>query len=178
MMIARRLIARRATPPALWRTAARPLCGALDLDAYHRFADVTIEGLQEVYDDEADDDPTLGMDVEYSVCARHAPIYLRRAKIQACRPARASQDGVLNVIVGSLGTFVLNKQAPNLQLWLSSPVSGPLRYNYVREAAAWHNTRDDHELLGLLATDFEALCGKQLDFGRVAAALREEADGG
>ena len=37
---------------------------------------------------------------------------------------------VLNVTVGGHGTFVLNKQSPNKQLWLSSPISGPLRYNY------------------------------------------------
>jgi frataxin len=86
---------------------------------------------------------------------------------------RAPQDGVLNVVVGGHGTFVLNKQAPNLQLWLSSPVSGPLRYYYSSEAVAWLNQRDDHELLPLLADDFETLCGKRLDFGRVADALRE-----
>ena len=27
-------------------------------------------------------------------------------------------------------TYVLNKQAPNKQLWLSSPFSGPQRYEY------------------------------------------------
>ena len=71
---------------------------------------------------------------------------------------------------------MLNKQAPNLQLWLSSPVTGPLRYNYVSEAAAWHNSRDDHELLARLADDFETLCGKRLDFSRVSDALREEGE--
>ena len=84
-------------------------------------------------------------------------------------------DGVLNVIVGSLGTFVLNKQAPNLQIWLSSPVTGPLRYDFCPESVAWLNSRDRHELLGRLADDFEALAGKRLDFGRVEEALAEEA---
>lgn len=80
---------------------------------------------------------------------------------------------MLNVVVGSRGTFVLNKQAPNLQLWLSSPVSGPLRYYYAWDAVGWLNQRDDHELLELLASDFEELCGRRLDFSRVATALRE-----
>lgn len=92
--------------------------------------------------------------------------------------SRASQDGVLNVTIGEHGTFVLNKQAPNLQMWLSSPVSGPLRYDYVSEKAAWHNTRDQHELLALLASDFETLVGKRIDFSRVVEALREEETGG
>ena len=37
----------------------------------------------------------------------------------------AYSDGVLKVQVRDLGTYVLNKQTPNLQLWLSSPISGP-----------------------------------------------------
>ena len=30
-----------------------------------------------------------------------------------------------------LGTYVINKQPPNKQIWLSSPVSGPKRYDWV-----------------------------------------------
>ena len=46
------------------------------------------------------------------------------------------------------GTWVINKQVPNRQLWLSSPVSGPCRYEYVD--GTWTHTRDGsslHELL-------------------------------
>lgn len=32
------------------------------------------------------------------------------------------QDGVMTVNLGDLGTYVLNKQTPNRQIWLSSPV--------------------------------------------------------
>lgn len=33
------------------------------------------------------------------------------------------QDGVLTLSLGgSLGTYVINKQTPNKQIWLSSPV--------------------------------------------------------
>ena len=75
--------------------------------------------------------------------------------------------------MGAAHQFVLNKQAPNLQLWLSSPVSGPLRYNY--SGGAWLNSRDEHELLALLTSDFEALCdGATLDFSPVAEALAAE----
>lgn len=31
----------------------------------------------------------------------------------------------------NLGTYVINKQPPNKQIWLSSPKSGPKRYDYV-----------------------------------------------
>jgi Protein implicated in iron transport, frataxin homolog len=30
-----------------------------------------------------------------------------------------------------VGTYVINKQPPNKQIWLSSPKSGPKRYDYV-----------------------------------------------
>ena len=112
--------------------------------------------------------PTTSPTSPWTSPIRCAPTTSRRRALALTVRAYRSQDGVLNVVVGSSGTFVLNKQAPNLQLWLSSPVSGPLRYNWVSEAAAWHNSRDEHELLDLLAADFETLCGSKLDFARVA----------
>lgn len=42
-----------------------------------------------------------------------------------------SQSGVLNVTFPQYGTYVINKQPPNKQIWLSSPISGPKRYDYV-----------------------------------------------
>lgn len=41
------------------------------------------------------------------------------------------QAGVLNVTFPAIGTYVINKQPPNKQIWLSSPLSGPKRYDYV-----------------------------------------------
>lgn len=37
----------------------------------------------------------------------------------------------MNVTFPDLGTYVINKQPPNKQIWLSSPKSGPKRYDYV-----------------------------------------------
>ena len=33
--------------------------------------------------------------------------------------------------MGTKGQYVLNKQPPNKQIWLSSPVSGPKRFDWV-----------------------------------------------
>ncbi len=41
------------------------------------------------------------------------------------------QAGVLNLDFPPAGTYVFNKQPPNKQIWLSSPISGPKRYDYV-----------------------------------------------
>lgn len=52
------------------------------------------------------------------------------------------------------GTYVINRQTPNRQIWLSSPTSGPKRYDFVGEAAGtsgkWvyrHSGQSLHELL-------------------------------
>ena len=54
-------------------------------------------------------------------------------------------DGVLNVET-ERGTFVLNKQAPKRQLWLSSPISGPHHYDMVGDGDMWRSDRDGHAL--------------------------------
>ena len=41
-------------------------------------------------------------------------------------------DGVLTVKLSEHGTYVINKQTPNQQIWLSSPVSGPYRFDIIR----------------------------------------------
>ena len=60
-----------------------------------------------------------------------------------------------------MGTYVLNKQPPNKQIWLSSPISGPKRFDWVvsgegqheKEGAGksqWIYTRDGTALSSLL----------------------------
>ena len=39
-------------------------------------------------------------------------------------------SGVLTIDMKDGRAFVLNKQAPNMQVWLSSPISGPQRFEY------------------------------------------------
>ncbi len=52
-----------------------------------------------------------------------------------------SADGVVNLRLGSRGTYVLNKQTPTRQLWLSSPVSGPWHYEWVDGKQPWQQRR-------------------------------------
>ena len=46
----------------------------------------------------------------------------RRQLQHVPHPPPPPQQGVLTVKLGKLGTFVMNKQTPNRQIWLSSPV--------------------------------------------------------
>ncbi|KAH8317054.1 hypothetical protein KR074_002058 [Drosophila pseudoananassae] len=62
-------------------------------------------------------------------------------------------DGVLTVNLGQKhGTYVINRQTPNKQIWLSSPTSGPKRFDFVGSQAAgrWvykHSGQSLHDLL-------------------------------
>ena len=74
-----------------------------------------------------------------------------------------------------MGTYVINKQPPNKQIWLSSPIrhgsvlfapctyvilsptSGPKRYDYSETKRAWVYSRDDQPLGSLLKKELEAL---------------------
>jgi len=71
-------------------------------------------------------------------------------------------QGVLNINLGTKGIWVLNKQGPNQQIWWSSPLSGPRRYEYV-QGDRWVNTRDDNQdILGSLAKEIEEVCGVRI----------------
>ncbi|EEZ97465.1 frataxin homolog, mitochondrial [Tribolium castaneum] len=63
----------------------------------------------------------------------------------------AYTSGVLTVNLGpEYGTYVINRQSPNRQIWLSSPVSGPKRYDFVVRDQSWvykHDGRTLHRLL-------------------------------
>lgn len=67
------------------------------------------------------------------------------------------QDGVLTVNLGQAhGTYVINRQSPNKQIWLSSPTSGPKRFDFVPSSGTgggkWiykHSGESLHELLQL-----------------------------
>eukprot|EP00483_Globobulimina_turgida_P003702 UN03708 len=74
-------------------------------------------------------------------------------------------SGVLNINFGAnIGVWVLNKQAPNQQLWLSSPVSGPNRYDWNLDLQKWIASRDGHSLSCLLQREFSQTVGSDVSF--------------
>nr|ODO04246.1 iron donor protein CyaY [Cryptococcus depauperatus CBS 7855] len=70
-------------------------------------------------------------------------------------------SGVLTLSLPPHGTYVLNKQPPNLQIWMSSPVSGPSRFNWTPDAdgrdGAWVHHRRDVRLGALLDGELRAV---------------------
>jgi frataxin len=76
------------------------------------------------------------------------------------------QQGVLTIALGSsLGSYVLNKQGPNRQIWWSSPVSGPKRFEWSETRGAWVSTRDASiTLTALLREELRQLARVDLSF--------------
>ncbi len=69
--------------------------------------------------------------------------------------------GVLTVRVPESMTFVVNRQTPNRELWLSSPVRGPSHYGLTMKdgKAAWIDTKTGDTLRAVLEEDLGKLLG-------------------
>ncbi|KAJ4976001.1 hypothetical protein NE237_001107 [Protea cynaroides] len=109
----------------------------LEEEEFHRLADATIEDLQEKLEEYGDHVQIDGFDIDYA-------------------------NQVLTLKLGNLGTYVLNKQTPNRQIWLSSPVSGPSRFDWDRSSQSWIYRRTKANLIRLLESELEQLFGKTL----------------
>ena len=59
-------------------------------------------------------------------------------------------------------TFVINKQTPNRQIWLSSPNSGPKRYSYIDKK--WVYPNDGSHIYSLLEEEFGKILGLTVVF--------------
>ncbi|KAI9454845.1 hypothetical protein BJY52DRAFT_1282321 [Lactarius psammicola] len=68
-------------------------------------------------------------------------------------------SGVLTLDLGQHGTYVINKQPPNKQIWLSSPVSGPKRFNFDATTRQWVDSRNGHSLEALLNEELNTSLG-------------------
>eukprot|EP01095_Lingulamoeba_sp_RSL-Kostka_P004076 TRINITY_DN15167_c0_g1_i1.p1 TRINITY_DN15167_c0_g1~~TRINITY_DN15167_c0_g1_i1.p1 ORF type:complete len:215 (-),score=45.81 TRINITY_DN15167_c0_g1_i1:134-778(-) len=85
-------------------------------------------------------------------------------------------DGVLTLDLGEKGTYVLNKQVPNKQLWFSSPISGPKRFFFDKNDFKWLNTRDNTCLLNLLNKEIVQLTKKDLQLEEIYENIKENLD--
>ncbi|KAL1812860.1 hypothetical protein DCAR_0625118 [Daucus carota subsp. sativus] len=111
--------------------------GVLQEEEFHKLADSTIHHLLEKIEEYGDSVDIDGFDIDYG-------------------------NQVLTVKLGNLGTYVLNKQTPNRQIWMSSPVSGPSRFDWDQSAQAWVYRRTKNYLFGILENELEQLCGNAI----------------
>jgi frataxin len=82
------------------------------------------------------------------------------------------QQGVLTVALGDkFGTYVLNKQSVNQEIWWSSPRSGPMRFCWSDERRTWVQSRDKNvPMMELLRREVREML-------RVDVDLEGEAEG-
>ncbi|MCP5373762.1 MAG: iron donor protein CyaY [Hyphomicrobiales bacterium] len=73
------------------------------------------------------------------------------------------EGGILTLELDSGGQYVINKHAPNRQIWVSSPKSGASHYDH--RDGRWIGTRDGADLQTLLAAELAALTGTRVDLG-------------
>jgi len=63
------------------------------------------------------------------------------------------QDGILNIELDAGGTYIINKHAPNCEIWMASPKSGAT--HYALQGDQWIGTRDQANLLERLGEELK-----------------------
>jgi len=106
----------------------------LDMNTYHNISEEYLETMTDSLEALSEENPQV--DAEYS-------------------------HGVLTLVLPPNGTYVINKQPPNKQIWLSSPISGPDRFDYVEPN--WVSLRTKHKLAVLLKEEVAQALGKEAD---------------
>src|SRR5690349_5897353 len=86
------------------------------METYQKISDETMEALFERLEEALDSNHNPGFEVEYSVSSAYT--LCRLYTLTHCD----IQSGVLTLNMRESGTYVINKQPPNKQIWLSSPI--------------------------------------------------------
>ena len=69
-------------------------------------------------------------------------------------------SGVLTLKLETGQEYVINRHLPNRQIWMSSPLSGGIHFNYLEESGRWVSARDKTIFLRtLLASELGQLTG-------------------
>ncbi|XP_037921437.1 frataxin homolog, mitochondrial isoform X2 [Hermetia illucens] len=138
----RNAVSARTTPPL-----SRKCTTTSDLDPvqYEKACSETLESLSEYFEEIVEQVDHLKMsDISYG-------------------------DGVLTVNFGpTYGSYVINRQTPNKQIWLSSPTSGPKRYDFVgdveTENGKWIYRHTGETLHELLQKEIKEIAKTNVDF--------------
>lgn len=73
-------------------------------------------------------------------------------------------DGVLTLNLGKKGTFVISRQTPTRQLWLSSPISGPWHYEFDATATVWKCTKSPISFWQRMETELSQIFDTKIEF--------------
>lgn len=103
-----------------------PEVANLNIQTYHEEADTLLESLSSQLEDLSQKYPESVPEVELT-------------------------QGVMQLELQGIGSYVINKQPPNKQIWLASPVSGPNRFDFYQNE--WISLRDGSKLLDILTDE-------------------------
>ncbi|EIM19364.1 Frataxin [Wallemia mellicola CBS 633.66] len=115
----------------------------MDMHTFHKLSDKVFDSLTEALESELEEgafDVAETSEVDYS-------------------------SGVLTLSLDKYGTYVINKQPPTRQIWVSSPFSGPRRYEYDIKLNTWLDVRDGSSLNQMLDEELSPIFNKQLEVG-------------
>ncbi|KAJ6604422.1 hypothetical protein DFH09DRAFT_898476 [Mycena vulgaris] len=118
-------------------------CSELSTERYNLYSDTTMDNLLHALENLVDSLGNPTYEVEY-------------------------HSGVLTLQLGDKGTYVINKQPPNKQIWLSSPFSGPKRYDYDEGNDAWVYSRDGQSLADLLNRELSDALQRPVDVADIS----------
>jgi len=99
---------------------------SLDESEFHKLADTTLLALATAIDDALGD----SLDVD-------------------------EQGGILTIGLPDGGQYILNKNAPMRQIWLSSPKSGAWHFDWNEGQGAWVSSRGSEGLTEVLGGELE-----------------------
>ncbi|QHS72119.1 ferroxidase [Saccharomyces paradoxus] len=105
----------------------------LPLEKYHEEADIYLDNLLDSMEELSEAHPDCIPDVELS-------------------------HGVMTLEIPAFGTYVINKQPPNKQIWLASPLSGPNRFDLLN--GEWVSLRNGTKLTDILTEEVEKAIAK------------------
>eukprot|EP01080_Neovahlkampfia_damariscottae_P008951 gene8951-900_t len=75
-------------------------------------------------------------------------------------------EGVLQIQISKVGTYVISRQTPSRELWLSSPRSGPWHYKYNENE--WICTREgENKFYERMNEEFSKIFNKTIKFEQV-----------
>ncbi|KAJ5079647.1 frataxin [Anaeramoeba ignava] len=73
-------------------------------------------------------------------------------------------SGVLTVKIEKKGTYVINKQTPTRQIWVSSPLTGPIKFDQNLQNNDWVCSRNNQYLSDFLSKEISEILGKDVKF--------------
>lgn len=73
------------------------------------------------------------------------------------------QDKIVTIGLPSGGQYIVSKNAPVRQIWLSSPASGAWHFAWDEASSRWVSTRGSEVLTELLAAELAAVVGRPFE---------------